>query len=123
MLYHISEELGLDTYVDETKELFLALLEFVPRPKSVSDLKSYNNTWGISSDVSDQLQASQFPGFSKICASIETCLRKRFDEMMVDEECARELQYICWHTLHTLYLMCVSTIFNCTFIFRIFASS
>lgn len=109
MLYHISEELGLDTYVDETKELFLALLEFVPRPKSVSDLKSYNNTWGISSDVSDQLQASQFPGFSKMVASIETCLKKRFDEMMVQEECARELQYICWHTLHRSYLMmCVN---------------
>lgn len=89
MLYHISEELGLDTYVDETKELFLALLDFVPRPKSLSDLKGYNNTWGVSSDVSDQLQACQFPGFSKICSSIETCLRKRFDEMMV-EESARE---------------------------------
>ena len=92
MLYHISEELGLDTYVDETEKLFQALLDFVPRPKSVSDLKGYNNTWGVSSDVSDQLQASQFPGFSKICASIEACLRKRFDEMMVQEESARKLQ-------------------------------
>ena len=101
MLYHISEELGLDTYVDETKELFLALLDFVPRPKSVRDLKGYNNTWGVSSDISDQLQASQFPGFSKICASIEACLRKRFDEMMVQEESARKLQWQ-MHIQHTL---------------------
>ena len=90
MLYHISEELGLDTYTDETKELFLALLDFVPRPKSLTDLKGYNNTWGVSSDVLDQLQACEFPGFSKICASIEACLRKRFDEMMAQES-TREL--------------------------------
>ena len=92
MLYHISEELGLDTYCDETEELFLALVDFVPRPKSLTDLKGYNNTWGVSSDVSDQFQASEFPGFSKICASIEACLKKSFEGVIVQGGNASELQ-------------------------------
>jgi hypothetical protein len=79
MLHHINEELDITSFHENTQELFLEVVDIVELPKSLSIIRSCNNTWGIKK-VSTCSKRNYFPGFNKMFRRFEDELKPYFDQ-------------------------------------------
>jgi hypothetical protein len=80
MVYRIHLEFNLHTYDEDTKELFVILIDSLPRPQNLHEVESYTTL--RASHVS--VKFTSFPNFENVCSFIDGSLKNSITAEITD---------------------------------------
>ena len=83
MVHLINEDLNIDIVFAEdcekvTLDLFIQLMELLPKLPKLAEVKAYNNTW---STQQERITTPSFPFFRRVANAMDELLERSMEEM------------------------------------------